>query len=297
MNSEINFIAGTNVLSCQGRQIQTSHPNLIIPLPTDDALENSIFFKPVDQLNTGDYLIGINNQIYQVKRCSPVCYDGPIITIQTSSSENVDHIHPKSLILVKRRVQSLSEFGGWSSIPLGHFQRARELRTQMTPPEWKLWGVISNEGLGVKFRAQHPIGPYIVDFYARKAGLVIEVDGEIAHGTPEQKANDQTRDAWLSSTGLKVLHYPASDVFDNIEGVIADIKHHLQQYVLEDMPQAQWRFSKNITSSDAVYLTKDFIINQVEQAGITHFQTIWYKVILNAMGNIITQTLIFKATA
>jgi len=70
MNPELNIIAGTCVLSVQARQIPTSHPNPIIPLPTDDALEDSKFFRPVDQLKAGDFLIGMDNHIYQVEDCS-----------------------------------------------------------------------------------------------------------------------------------------------------------------------------------------------------------------------------------
>jgi very-short-patch-repair endonuclease len=50
----------------------------------------------------------------------------------------------------------------------------------MTPPERKLWKVLRGEQLGVKFRRQHPIGPYIADFYSREAQLVVEVDGVAA---------------------------------------------------------------------------------------------------------------------
>ena len=56
----------------------------------------------------------------------------------------------------------------WRNIPSGYFERARSLRRDLTPAERKLWGYLRAEQLGTKFRKQHPIGPYIADFFCGK---------------------------------------------------------------------------------------------------------------------------------
>jgi very-short-patch-repair endonuclease len=68
------------------------------------------------------------------------------------------------------------------------------------------------------FRNQHPLGPYILDFYCPAAKLAVEVDGA-THGEDLQAAHDARRDAWLESQGLTVYRVPAGSVFRNADQV------------------------------------------------------------------------------
>jgi very-short-patch-repair endonuclease len=89
---------------------------------------------------------------------------------------------------------------------------ARRLRKVLTKPELWLWlrlKVRTNEGL--VFRNQHPIGPYILDFYCAKAKLCIEVDGEI-HTHDHQHQRDEVRDAWLKAQGIHLHRVVARDL-------------------------------------------------------------------------------------
>ena len=82
------------------------------------------------------------------------------------------------------------------------------LRNNLTPSEARLWKALKGRGLaGRKFRRQHSIGNYIVDFYCYSAKLAIEVDGAY-HQTPSVELADQKRDAYLQSQGIKVLRIP-----------------------------------------------------------------------------------------
>jgi len=69
------------------------------------------------------------------------------------------------------------------------------------------------------FRRQHPIGPYVLDFYCAKARLAVEVDG-ISHDMGDRPKRDLRRDAWLRSEGVSILHIPASEVMRAIEDVV-----------------------------------------------------------------------------
>ena len=84
---------------------------------------------------------------------------------------------------------------------------ARRLRTQMTDSERALWERLRRRQVqAVRFYRQKPIGNYIVDFYALKAKIVLEVDGS-RHMESEQAALDLQRDAFLASQGLRVLRF------------------------------------------------------------------------------------------
>ena len=91
------------------------------------------------------------------------------------------------------------------------FGRARKLRRRMSLPEVVLWRALRRGQLdGLRFRRQHPVGPYILDFYRPAAHLAIEVDG-FAHDTAEQAVHDEKREAWLGKAGISVLRVTAKD--------------------------------------------------------------------------------------
>jgi very-short-patch-repair endonuclease len=79
----------------------------------------------------------------------------------------------------------------------------------MTQPEKTLWVLLRRNELGLHFRRQHPVGPYILDFYCAAMKLAIEVDGPVHQ---EQAARDLRRTAWLEKEGITVIRFSAEDV-------------------------------------------------------------------------------------
>lgn len=104
---------------------------------------------------------------------------------------------------------------------------ARHLRRTMTDAECKLWQQLRASQLaGYRFRRQHPIGPYVVDFACLKQCLVVEVDG----GQHCDSGTDDSRDHYLRSQGFKVLRFWNNEVLQNLEGVCAMILQHLSAH-------------------------------------------------------------------
>ena len=107
------------------------------------------------------------------------------------------------------------------------FLLAKQLRKNSTPAEKKLWQIVRNRNLnGRKFRRQHPIAKYVVDFYCHQSKLVIELDGEI-HMDLEQMKYDNERNEFMVEIGLNVLRIKNEDLFDNEEKVIELIMKNL----------------------------------------------------------------------
>jgi very-short-patch-repair endonuclease len=102
-------------------------------------------------------------------------------------------------------------------------RRARELRSTMTRPEWTLWQMLRRSQTGLRFRREHPIGSYVLDFYCPSARVCVEVDGP-AHLEPEQIEHDARRDAWLLAQGVTVLRFTADDVDNRPAAVLARIQ-------------------------------------------------------------------------
>ena len=92
------------------------------------------------------------------------------------------------------------------------FKRAGKLRREMTLPEVLLWQALRGGQLhGLRFRRQHPMGPYILDFFCASARLAVEVDGA-GHDHPDRARHDAARDAWLDRKDIRVLRLRADDL-------------------------------------------------------------------------------------
>ncbi|MCH8817433.1 MAG: endonuclease domain-containing protein [Chloroflexi bacterium] len=113
--------------------------------------------------------------------------------------------------------------------------RARALRRQSTDAEEWLWSVLRGRRLeGAKFRRQHPMGPYIVDFFCPDVRLIIELDGSGHHVRAE---SDAQRTSFLQRTGNRVLRIWNNDVTENPEGVIECILDALRTPHPNPLPQ------------------------------------------------------------
>jgi primosomal protein N' (replication factor Y) len=102
--------------------------------------------------------------------------------------------------------------------------RARRLRGGGTEAEARLWAALRREALGVRFRRQHPVPPYVADFACVEALLIVEVDGG-QHGG----AADAKRDATLAASGWRVKRYWNNAVLENLDGVLEDIARVLAE--------------------------------------------------------------------
>jgi very-short-patch-repair endonuclease len=95
---------------------------------------------------------------------------------------------------------------------------AKRLRTNATAPETLLWSALRGRNLGgLKFRRQHPIEPYIADFYCHAARLVIELDGRSHDNRSEF---DEQRSKSFGELGLMTLRISNDDVLNNLDGVL-----------------------------------------------------------------------------
>ena len=107
------------------------------------------------------------------------------------------------------------------------FSKAEYLRNNMTDAEKLLWEKLKKkETLGYRFRRQHPLGHYILDFYSHQLKLCIEVDGKY-HDSKEQKLKDKERDDFLEFNGISIIRFKNEEILNDIEEVINEIKSHV----------------------------------------------------------------------
>ena len=112
--------------------------------------------------------------------------------------------------------------------PIPTVQNARRLRGEMSLPEVSLWQALRTRPAGLKFRRQHPAGPYVADFYCFGAKLIVEIDGE-AHSRGDRPVFDQARDTWFEQRGLRVLRIPAHEVLNDLDAVVSGIVAFAEQ--------------------------------------------------------------------
>jgi very-short-patch-repair endonuclease len=107
--------------------------------------------------------------------------------------------------------------------------RRRELRRNSTRAEQLLWTCLRNGRLdGKKFRRQHSIGPYIVDFYCPECRVIVELDGAF-HTSLLAAERDSLRSEFLRKFGVEILRFENEDVFKNREGVVEAIRAVLRR--------------------------------------------------------------------
>lgn len=100
---------------------------------------------------------------------------------------------------------------------------AKALRKKMTPAEIILWDNLRNRKLAnTKFRRQHPIERFIVDFYCPEKKLAIELDGEI-HDDPNQKEYDIGRSAEIEKYDIKIIRFKNKDIIDDLDKTLKKI--------------------------------------------------------------------------
>ncbi|PTX21546.1 very-short-patch-repair endonuclease [Pontibacter mucosus] len=103
-------------------------------------------------------------------------------------------------------------------------ENRKELRSNSTPAEAELWKHLRSSQLeGRKFRRQHSIGNYILDFYSPSEKLAIELDGHVHfHAAAEQ--SDTVRDQVLQELGIKVLRFENKEIFVHLDAVLQEIR-------------------------------------------------------------------------
>ena len=117
---------------------------------------------------------------------------------------------------------------------VSHLSLKRQLRASLTPAETKLWFHLRAKRFeNLKFKRQHGIGPYIVDYYCSEKALVIEIDGDV-HAYEEQIVKDRVRSEYLEKLGLRIVRYTNEEVLKNIH----DVLQHLQNLISDSSSTA-----------------------------------------------------------
>lgn len=110
-----------------------------------------------------------------------------------------------------------------------NFEYAKQNRVNSTPAESALWEELRNKKLkGYKFRRQHPVGVFILDFYCHTAKLAIEIDGEY-HLEQEQQIYDRARTELLNQAGIQELRFTNQDILTNLPSVLGSIIQILEK--------------------------------------------------------------------
>jgi very-short-patch-repair endonuclease len=90
----------------------------------------------------------------------------------------------------------------------------------MTRAEVILWSALRGKQLaGLKFRRQHPLGPYVVDFFCLSRRLAVEVDGGV-HDCDDRARRDELRDAWIRAQAIRILRVPNDLVLNDLEAAM-----------------------------------------------------------------------------
>lgn len=207
---------------------------------------------PIESIRPGNFVLAHDGQPHRVLRAISREHRGEMFGLLREGSSEILWITRDHRVLCAKRPVSFGADNSWRHIPRENFARAREMRREMTLAEQRLWSVLSHEQLGVKFRRQHPVGPYICDFYARDKALVVEVDGG-GHYTEDGEAYDLERTMFLEAQGLTVLRFANADVLKNRTGVTQNIYEAVHATEASDIENAEWRIAETLQPGDIAF--------------------------------------------
>jgi hydroxymethylglutaryl-CoA lyase len=126
--------------------------------------------------------------------------------------------------------------GGFAGRPTGEtptklpktLERAQNLRRNLTEAEKAVWFYLKDQQIdGVKFRRQHPFGPFILDFFSSSRRLAVEIDGE-THAGDDAQLRDDSRTAYLNHHGIAVVRFTNLEALRNAAGVAETIRDYLR---------------------------------------------------------------------
>ncbi|TPE44906.1 endonuclease domain-containing protein [Pontibacter mangrovi] len=107
-------------------------------------------------------------------------------------------------------------------------ENRRELRSNLTPAEAELWKYLKSGSLkGRKFRRQHSVKNYILDFYCLSEQLAVELDGQV-HNSIVAEYADQERDQHLKKLNIRVIRFENRDVFENLQAVLQEVTRNFR---------------------------------------------------------------------
>jgi superfamily II DNA helicase RecQ len=161
--------------------------------------------------------------------------DVPVLALTASATPEVQQdicerltspLTPLRSRLGRERGQSQTAYPRYKVTDIVQFEHARKNRRQSTEPEKQLWEVLRNNQSGYKFRRQHPIENFVVDFVCIEKKLVVEVDGDY-HNNEEQKEYDTYRSLTLFQKGFTVIRFTNDEVLGNSYEIKNKIKDFL----------------------------------------------------------------------
>ncbi len=216
-------IDGTKEASRFVPQLETLIKGMLNRATLNDLIRNFIVFEKTSKL---DKKTGLT-QVEAVKKLAAYHqYYAVNKAVESTIRAAGFHPHPHSLPQWGRDERVGVNYRGgamFSSL----LEEARELRKRQTPVEEIFWQIVRNRRfLNLKFRRQHQIGPYIVDFYCHERKLVIELDGGV-HQIPEQKARDAERDEYLKSLGNQVIRIKNEDISERLGQTLESLANTL----------------------------------------------------------------------
>ena len=228
-------------------------------------------FVPVESIQPGNYVYSHDGKPHLVTRTIKRRFQGTMIGILHTLLSEILWLTEDHRVLIKTRRHAFTHHRDWSHVPTTTFARARTLRKRLTAPEQKLWSKLRGEQLGVKFRRQHPVGPYIADFYCAERSLVLEIDGD-SHFSEEGKQYDSSRTEYMTNCGLTVLRFINYDIQTNLAGVVSCILAEIGESAEHVPEDTVWIMAGNLLIGDTVFFGVN--LTPVQITALLHEDTI-----------------------
>ena len=200
------------------------------PTKSRRGTANKTHLRTIESLQSGDLVLTHRNRFMPILKVIQRTYMGEMLEVRFQDIPIPLYITPDHPVATL-------------ATPLPNFEArvatARELRKSSTRSEATLWEFLRNYGTGVKFRRQHPMGPFVLDFYAPAIRLTIEVDGSI-HEDRYQREYDNFRQELIETCGVVFLRFSNNRLEKDMQSVLSEIDECINRRSVRFDHSVEW---------------------------------------------------------
>lgn len=216
---------------------------------------------PVEELNSGDYVLGIDRKFHRIAEKTEKTVTGLIAGIWHLQSKEPLFMAGNHRILCREKKISTTGDNFWKLFPQELYKRIKVHNKAQHEGSKILWDYVKNDQLGASFKKEFQIGPFITDFYSEKHKMIVEVDDDSHDSLNYQNIMDN----FFKSKGITVLRFTTEDVVQNLALTLK----HIRSIILKNIPSGfnsrEWRRADTMEIGDYVYFSRELVPVRIQK--------------------------------
>ena len=210
---------------------------------------------PVQNLNTGDYILGIDRKFHRITQKTEKSVTGLIAAIYHLQESNPLYVSGHHRILCREKKISTAGDNFWKLFPQELYKKIKVHNKILHEGSRILWDYVKNEQLGSHFLKEYQVGPFIADFYSEEHKVIIELHDEGHDNDNYQNIMDN----FFKTKGITVLRFSSEEIINDLTNTLKHIRSVLLINIPSGFKSKEWRRADSVENGDFIYYSKDIV--------------------------------------